>query len=1176
MKKLFKLIFFNLIQLPKIFFLNLLSPHLLFALIFLPLFTQGQSTYYLEQWDETTGLTNDFAQVSVSITDAQNNLYVATSSLNGLADNSSVPIEYYYDITLKKYSEKGSEEWTKEFNLGSKSAFLADLKLDDNQNPIIAGSVYDDNSQNYEGFVAKYNSSGTFQWHQLFGGTANEDDGAKEIFTWNNDVFVVGSISNNNTQFDLITSKYNSSGVLQWSKEYNQAGLNDAALIISGNNTVMTTTGIVETSFGTYEQVTISYNNSNGAIIQNATTQGIIAEIQEVNDVIIDGSGNIYITGAAQGNQAKVAKTLKLNPQMQVEWTQTFQATGSVKNVGNAITLDNNGNVYITGYSNSNNQNTQLLSVKYSNTGAELWSKSMTEGVESSGNDILVNSNNEVFISGYSRETSTDNTDFKLIQLDANGNEVWKTSFNGIYNKDDKASKINIDTEGNILVSGNSTEISGNTTFMTVKYNKHELVLPPNDNPLLAFNYLENKGQLKDENGINISKVKFYNQQEFPNLFFSNDMVSMVVSNIDTVVPTPDTMHRVDLIFNNRADVRARMRVAPLNEKEVYFNYFLSHIPEGRSKVRAFDNMVYSDIYDNIDLVYSSNSRGSKFYVICKPGSDPTDIEWIFDGYDNLTIGTSNELLIGTSLSEIVFPQPIAFQIDGNGNEVSLNWQPSFNISNDEVSFSSIGNYNSSMSLVFELTKNSNTILSNTFDDEDWVTVLRNNSLEEALDVFVLDKGNEEEAVGVFGTAMSPIFPSATDITTTFGSVGFISTFIASYDEIGRLIWLTMVGGSSWGEIREGMISNVGGEISYYAVGRTVSEDFPQTVNSFQGQEDGFIYKLSENGQNLEFSSYIGGPQIDYVNNISLSNFGTPSLYICGRTSTPLPSFIPDDTQGTTYNKKSNSGSSDGFVLRMELSDHSISWGTLFGGNNFDKFTDLVINPFNGNIILCGQTLSSTNESSATCPTNEELDDFQLCSPAGAYTQQFGDGTISSTDHDIMIVEFTNDHLLEWSTYFGGPERESGSIITSNCKLAISPLSSSSELIFGITTSVEDITTFPHATVSNTEYQHTIGSSQVVAKFVNREYVWSTGVGCASQVPTSKNTFDLTFDKFGNLLIVGATKCDEFAPSNEYCQEPSTEVFPICQSPDMYFQEDNSGNPLWGVMVIVSLWDFLQ
>jgi len=308
MKKLSTLIPLNFIKTKMNKFLpqGFLPIPLLFILGFMPFTIQSQETYYLEEWYETTGATNDLAQISVNVVDNQDNLYVATSSLNGSSDISSFPVEYYYDVILTKYEGKGNKLWEVNFNVGSKSAFLADLTLDDNQNPIIAGSVYEDTSQNYEGFVAKYNTSGTLQWDELFSGTANEDDGAKEIFTLNNDVFVVGGVSNTNTQFDLITVKYNSTGVFQWSKIYDHAGLNDAALLVTGNTTSITATGIVETSSGTYEQVTASYNTSTGAVIQTATTQGILAVIQEVKDAIMDDSGNIFITGAAYTSQAMV------------------------------------------------------------------------------------------------------------------------------------------------------------------------------------------------------------------------------------------------------------------------------------------------------------------------------------------------------------------------------------------------------------------------------------------------------------------------------------------------------------------------------------------------------------------------------------------------------------------------------------------------------------------------------------------------------------------------------------------------------------------------------------------------------------------------------------------------------------------------------------------------------
>lgn len=130
-----------------------------------------EKTFYLEEWYAATGQQAESVDRLVSITDASSNFYVAGGQLNQYGK---------YDLLLTKYDDTGYELWSTTFNLpdSTGNVIAADIALDNSGNVIVAGTVYNGPSNNYDALTIKFNSSGAKQWHKTYNGAGSSTTAA--------------------------------------------------------------------------------------------------------------------------------------------------------------------------------------------------------------------------------------------------------------------------------------------------------------------------------------------------------------------------------------------------------------------------------------------------------------------------------------------------------------------------------------------------------------------------------------------------------------------------------------------------------------------------------------------------------------------------------------------------------------------------------------------------------------------------------------------------------------------------------------------------------------------------------------------------------------------------------------------------------------------------------------
>jgi hypothetical protein len=137
---------------------------------------------------------------------------------------------------------------------------------------------------------------------------------------------------------------------------------------------------------------------------------------------------------------------------------------------------------------------------------------------------------------------------------------------------------------------------------------------------------------------------------------------------------------------------------------------------------------------------------------------------------------------------------------------------------------------------------------------------------------------------------------------------------------------------------------------SAYVTGYTSSSDFPtqDPYQTDQGNEDVFVTKLSSSGNNLIYSTYIGGTSYDEGACIAVDDGG--SAYVTGLTfSSNFPTMSPFQTY---------QGGWDAFVIKLSSSGNDLIYCTYLGGGGDDGGSGIAVDG-SGNAYATGETSSA-------------------------------------------------------------------------------------------------------------------------------------------------------------------------------------------------------------------------
>jgi hypothetical protein len=389
--------------------------------------------------------------------DASGNIYIAGSGFGG--------------YMIVKYNASGDTIWHASYSDDSALATSPKIAVDNAGNTYITGTS---GSLNAFDFVTlKFNASGVQQWCVRYNGQSNSSDWARDIAVDDSGNVYVTGLSDD----DYTTVKYNANGIEQWIAHYNGPGNNNdnpkAIAVDSFGNVYVT--GSSSGGYPTYTDIATVKYNSSGIEKWVARYNGL----NNSNDgggysIAVDGSGNVYVTGSSIGiGTSHDYTTLKYDSSGIEQWVDIYSGTGNSDDIATALALDEAGNVYITGYSYGGSSNYyDCVTIKYNATGSRQWVAiyNRSSYYNDWGNAIAIDDNENVYVTGYSGHIYGDK-DYLTLKYNSSGVQQWVKLYDGpLGDEDNQAYGIALDISEGVYITGVCYAYGGKKTMVTIKY----------------------------------------------------------------------------------------------------------------------------------------------------------------------------------------------------------------------------------------------------------------------------------------------------------------------------------------------------------------------------------------------------------------------------------------------------------------------------------------------------------------------------------------------------------------------------------------------------------------------------------------------------------------------------------------------------------------------------------
>lgn len=449
-----------------------------------------------------------------------------------------------------------------------------------------------------------------------------------------------------------------------------------------------------------------------------------------------------------------------------------------------------------------------------------------------------------------------------------------------------------------------------------------------------------------------------------------------------------------------------------------FYNFWVGEPRNHASKVRSFEEVSYTNVYNNIDVRYYTAPEGNlENDIIIKPFADATNLAFELEGIDHPLQMVNGALVLTTSVGEVSIPAPISYLLDNKGIKTPI--LVGFTLDNNIIRFA-IPAYDHNQTLVID------------------PIVLRWAAW--ATNASSADTHNHGTGVDSLGNLYIGGRINSTGLITlgAFQSTagGGMDLFIGKYTEpttpggSGARLWQTYLGGSR-DDNCIGLQMGIDGYIyipaytpsdisKTYGTGFTAGS-WTQRTGSSGAYTQALLVKLDLAG-NGALTREIGTTSADFRFNaadlrILKTGVYTYDLVFSGFVTLPKSAGAngdfptPQTPSGTTYNQPSGSSTKNAIIMRISNDFATLSWIKNIGSDVSiakDEAVKISTVDLAGNIYVAGYTKATANIS---------------------YNNPSVQTSLTGTQ-DGWIMKLNSSGTVQWSRYYNSAASSSTSILS--------------------------------------------------------------------------------------------------------------------------------------------------
>lgn len=443
-------------------------------------------------WAKCAGGTDSDIGRSIGV-DIYGNCYVTGSYSSPTLILDTITLQNYGsgDIFIVKYDSLGNLLWAKNA-IGSSNDYPMDITLDQYGNSYITGAFWSPtltfgsntliNTYSYDIFIVKFNPSGNALWAKSAGGSSY--DFSNSICVDNNgNSYITGyylsdtisfdslNLTNNSTSYNIFLAKYNSTGNIEWVKKAGNSSNNYGKSIACDTNGNCYITGSYLGSPITFGSINlINYGGEDVFVVKYDSSGNVLWAKNAIGtfddagkSISVDLNGNCYVSGYFRSYSIKFGSITVTN----VDYKDIFVV--KYNSLGNALWAKSAGGVgYEEGYSNSVSNNGELLLTGYFNSPMITFANTTLVG----------NSSSNVFVSKISNQITNLSEFDKNLVINIFPNPANKY----IYIDYNKPFALEIYTlSGKKIIESTKSQIDisklSSATYMVVIKNKYDIII---------------------------------------------------------------------------------------------------------------------------------------------------------------------------------------------------------------------------------------------------------------------------------------------------------------------------------------------------------------------------------------------------------------------------------------------------------------------------------------------------------------------------------------------------------------------------------------------------------------------------------------------------------------------------------------------------------------------------